>query len=69
MDTRSRSWPQLVIGLVLSLMGLVWALQGVGVLGGSVMSGKMQWLWIGLVVLLGGLWLTYRGLGGAPRKS
>jgi hypothetical protein len=55
-------WMQLAIGIVLSLMGLVWALQGVGLLGGSTMSGQLRWLVIGLAVLVMGLALALRSI-------
>ena len=48
---------KLIGGVVLLLIGLVWALQGVGVLGGSAMSGHSQWLLIGGVAAIAGLWL------------
>jgi uncharacterized membrane protein len=37
---------------VLLLLGLLWFLQGVGVVGGSFMSGEPVWAVIGLVLLL-----------------
>lgn len=50
-----RIWPYLVPGVILSLVGLVWTLQGVNVLGGSVMSGSPLWATIGPIVLVAGL--------------
>ena len=50
-----RIWPFLVPGVVLSGVGLVWTLQGLGVLRGSVMSGSPLWATIGPIVLLVGL--------------
>lgn len=47
-----RTWPFLVPGVVLSGVGLVWTLQGFGVLRGSVMSGSAVWATIGPIVLL-----------------
>jgi hypothetical protein len=41
-----------VAGVVLALLGLLWFLQGVGVVGGSFMSGEPVWAVIGLVLLL-----------------
>jgi len=41
-----------VAGVVLALLGLLWFLQGVGVIGGSFMSGEPVWAVIGLVLLL-----------------
>jgi uncharacterized integral membrane protein len=61
-------WVKLIGGVILLLLGLVWALQGVDVLGGSGMSGQSQWLFIGAVVGIFGLWLIYGSLRrGAPR--
>ncbi|RNB50704.1 hypothetical protein EDM22_06295 [Agromyces tardus] len=48
-------WPFLVPGVVLSVVGLVWTLQGLDVLRGSVMSGSSLWATIGPIVLLIGL--------------
>jgi hypothetical protein len=56
-----------VIGIVLILLGGVWILQGSNVLGGSVMSGQSQWLYIGVVVLIAGIaalwWFNFRSRG------
>ena len=48
------------VGLLLVLVGAVWALQGVGVIGGSVMTGSATWLVIGLVLVVAGLALVAR---------
>jgi hypothetical protein len=45
----------LVAGVLLVLMGAVWTLQGLGVVGGSVMSGDRTWAVIGPVVAVAGL--------------
>jgi hypothetical protein len=37
--------------ILLSLMGVVWMLQGVGVLPGSFMSGHIQWTVFGAILL------------------
>jgi hypothetical protein len=44
-----------VIGVIGILLGGLWILQGNNVIGGSVMSGQSQWLYIGLVVAVAGL--------------
>lgn len=41
--------------IVMVLVGLLWFLQGIGVVGGSFMSGQNLWAMIGAVVFLGGL--------------
>ena len=50
-----RIWPFLVPGVLLSLVGLVWTLQGLNILRGSAMSGSPLWATIGPLVLLAGL--------------
>ena len=36
-------------GVILVLVGALWSLQGVGVVGGSFMTGRSEWLYIGIV--------------------
>jgi len=52
------------VGFLLMLAGVVFTLQGVGVLGGSVMSGVTFWAVAGPVIALAGLVLAVIGLGG-----
>jgi hypothetical protein len=49
-------------GFLLMLAGVVFTLQGVGVLGGSVMSGVSFWAVAGPVIALAGLVLAVIGL-------
>ena len=52
-----------IVGIVLVLLGGLWIGQGSNLIGGSVMSGHSQWLWIGIVLVIAGLvafWWTYR---------
>jgi hypothetical protein len=52
-----------VCGLAI-LTGIVWVLQGANLLGGSFMSGRPQWLYIGLALIVGGataLWWVNLG--------
>lgn len=58
----------LVIGALLVLMGLVWTLQGLDVLGGSGMSGHAVWAVIGPIVALLGAALVVRAVR-APRAG
>lgn len=53
------NWIGTIIAVVLMLIGLVWILQGANILGGSVMSGQSQWLFIGLVLVAAGAGLLY----------
>ena len=47
-----------VIGLLAILAGVIWALQGANLLGGSRMTGDPFWLWTGLLVFIAGAALT-----------
>jgi hypothetical protein len=55
-------WPFLVPGVILGAIGLVWTLQGVGVLQGSVMTGSTLWATIGPIMLVFGLVLIWIGI-------
>lgn len=48
-----------IVGALLVITGLVWVLQGANILAGSVMSGQAQWFYVGIVVVLVGLFLLY----------
>lgn len=63
-----RSWPFLIPGVILSAVGLVWTLQGLDVLRGSVMSGSPLWATIGPIVLLVGIALIGIGIVIARRR-
>ena len=43
------------LGLIVALFGLIWALQGFGVLGGSPMSNTTTWSIIGPITVLVGI--------------
>lgn len=45
----------MAIGLIVALFGLIWALQGFGVLGGSPMSNTTTWSIIGPITALIGI--------------
>lgn len=49
-------------GAVIALVGVVWTLQGLGYIGGSVMSGVTLWAVIGPVVFLAGAGVALVGL-------
>lgn len=54
---------RMVLGGLLVGIGLVWTLQGLDLLGGSVMSGATIWAVIGPVVAVLGLSLALSGRG------
>jgi hypothetical protein len=45
----------MVVGVVIALFGLLWALQGFGVVGGSPMSNTTTWSIIGPITALAGI--------------
>ena len=59
----------LVVGAVLILLGLLWILQGLNVVGGSGMSGNAIWAVIGLIAGAVGVFLVIRTLRSAPVRD
>ena len=58
------------VGVLVTLAGVVFTLQGVGVLGGSAMSGDTFWAVAGPVIALAGLAVAGIGLRrGLARSS
>jgi len=55
------------VGVVLIVVGVLWALQGFGVIGGSFMSGDSVWAVIGPVVAVAGLVIA--GIGVRRARS
>ena len=43
-----------IVGIIVALAGLVFFLQGINVLPGSVMTGDPFWAWTGLIMLIVG---------------
>ncbi len=53
-------WLSVVVGALLALIGIIWILQGINVLGGSFMSGQLFWAAMGAIALIfGTVLLTY----------
>lgn len=51
----------LIVAGFMTLVGLVWIGQGLGVItGGSFMVGDRTWAVIGIVLVLGGAWIARR---------
>jgi len=44
-----------IVGAIIALIGLVWFLQGAGILPGSVMSGSQFWEMAGVLTLIVGI--------------
>ncbi|WP_095083869.1 hypothetical protein [Mesorhizobium sophorae] len=44
-----------LLALIVLAIGALWSLQGIGVVGGSFMTGQSQWLYTGIVTMLVGM--------------
>ncbi len=55
-------WVWLIIGVIAVAVGIVWTLQGLNILGGSVMSGHAIYAVVGLIVAVIGLVLVGVGI-------
>ena len=59
----------LIVAVVLIVIGAVWALQGLGVIGGSAMSGNSMWAIIGPILVVVGLGVGLVALRRGARRS
>lgn len=59
-DMNAQRTALLVAGVLLVLVGLLWTGQGLGLVGGSVMSGVTMWAIIGSLVAAAGAFLLIR---------
>lgn len=57
-----KPWVFVLLGVVLMLLGLLWAAQGLGYVTGSFMTGSRLWATIGPIVALVGLWSLVTGV-------
>jgi len=60
---------RLVLGAVLTLLGLLWILQGLNIIGGSGMSGHAIWAVVGIVIGAVGMFLVVRTLRTPPVRE
>ena len=51
----------LIVGGLIALVGLVWFLQGIGILPGSFMTGQAFWAIMGVICLAVGGALVFAG--------
>jgi hypothetical protein len=60
---------RVVVGVALTLVGLLFTGQGLNLIPGSFMTGDRTWFWVGLVLVVVGLVLVISGLrrGSAAR--
>jgi hypothetical protein len=62
-------WGLIAVGMLVDLMGVIWMLQGLNVLGGSPMTGDPFWVFAGGVLSAVGLGMIVYGMrprSGAP---
>jgi hypothetical protein len=57
-----KGWLPMALGLLAVVLGALWTLQGLDVLGDSVMSGVHMWAVIGPIVAAAGLILIVVGV-------
>ncbi len=57
-----KGWLPIAGGLLAVVLGLLWTLQGLDVIDGSVMSGVSFWAFVGPVVALAGVVLIVRAM-------
>lgn len=56
-----------LVGALMSLLGIVWILQGFNILPGSFMTGVLFWAFAGIVFLIVGIILIVFGV--RPRRT
>lgn len=62
-------WAGRIIGALAVIIGIVWTLQGLNILGGSGMSGQLIFAVIGPIVALVGLVLVVASMRRGKAKS
>ena len=56
----------ITLGIIVALLGLLFTLQGLGVVGGSAMSGSTLWAVLGPIIAIVGIVLVVLGLRKRP---
>lgn len=64
-NVRKPGW--VIAGVVVALLGLLFTLQGAGVINGSAMSGSAFWAVAGPVIIVAGLAVAGVGIRGRMR--
>ncbi|MFC8845454.1 MULTISPECIES: hypothetical protein [unclassified Micromonospora] len=63
-----KGWLPLALGLLAVVVGAVWTVQGLGYVGGSVMTDQRFWALLGPVLVLIGLATLWYGLRARRRR-
>ena len=53
---------QIAVGSVAAVLGVIWTLQGLDILGGSSMSGNSIWAIVGPIVFVAGVLVLLFGM-------
>jgi hypothetical protein len=61
-EPKLTGWTPMVVGVLFIVLGGLWTLQGLDIVGGSVMSGVSLWAVIGPVLALAGVALIVIGV-------
>lgn len=67
METRKVA--MVIVGILLVLVGVVFALQGDGVIGGSMMSGNSTYIYVGAIVVIIGVIVLALGAMSKPKMA
>ena len=65
---RMRKPVLVAIGSLVAIMGVVFMLQGFGLIGGSAMTGSALWAILGPIIALGGIALIVVGVRSRPKS-
>jgi hypothetical protein len=68
-EPRLTGWTPMAVGVLAVVLGGLWTLQGLDLVGGSVMSGVTVWAIIGPVVAVVGLGLIVLGVRRRTRSK
>ncbi|WP_431976961.1 hypothetical protein [Micromonospora haikouensis] len=63
-----KGWLRLTVGLLAVVVGAVWTVQGLGYVGGSMMTDQRIWALLGPVLVLIGLATLWYGLRARRRR-
>ncbi|MDI5942331.1 hypothetical protein ABUL04_18520 [Micromonospora harpali] len=63
-----KGWLRLTLGLLAMVVGAVWTVQGLGYVGGSMMTDQRIWALLGPVLVLIGLAALWYGLRARRRR-
>jgi hypothetical protein len=56
------------VGVLIAVMGAIFTFQGIGVIGGSAMTGSTLWAILGPIIAIAGIALVVYGLRSGARK-